>query len=458
MMTRSAAAVFLMLLGFCAAGESVGERPPETVYEGELIRFPGAYAFQIPREHIILVSDQELRDLSDPDKVVNLTLTFDERKESLRQVCERGQARGSSHLILAFDHFFKQYRPGQDAPRELTCDMPEFIERVAAISKFAEGYGMGLELSLLSPLEIGPAFLRATGESGTWMHYRKGLRDAESGAYSVQLWRQQRWVNNKGPIDIEDAGIRVFAFREQRIGGTPYREVRPEWIKEITDTAQVEVWPAQRTAGEFLAQRIRVYGEGGEGAEGLTRVLVVQSYRVPEMDYFSPRAKDFLHGLADAYAGAGVRLDALYSDEMHIQQDWGYFNHHDHGEFALRYVSDGFQRAFAERYGAEYADFAKYLVYFTHGQEDFRPGSLGEGRHHARDGGHSGGCASHGAAPGEVFPFPPGRGGGSVHRGEALYGVADGETADIACACDVGRKSHHRQMGHGPGTAPAQPV
>ena len=64
-------------------------------------------------------------------------------------------------------------------------------------------------------------------------------------------------------------------------------------------------------------------------------------------------------------------MNALYSDEMHIQQDWAYFSHHDHGEFALRYVSPGLAREFAARYGAEYADFAKYLIYFVHGQEDF---------------------------------------------------------------------------------------
>ena len=39
-----------------------------------------------------------------------------------------------------------------------------------------------------------------------------------------------------------------------------------------------------------------------------------------------------------------MKLNGLYSDEMHIQQDWGYFQHHDHGEFALRYVSDGLAR------------------------------------------------------------------------------------------------------------------
>lgn len=371
--------LYCSLAGLCVlcvassafAQNAVSSRPPELAYDGELIRFPGPYAFEMPAEHIILITDQELLDLSDPDKVLNLTLTHDERKESLRQICERGKARGCKRLIVAFDYFFKQYRPGQDAPRQLTCDMDEFIQRIAAVSKFAEGYGMGLELSLLSPLEIGPAFQKATGKSGTWMHYRKGLRDPKTGAYSVQLWQQKRWANNKGPIDIEDAGVRVFAFSESGLRGTPYRVVRPENIREISSTAQVEAWDMERKAGDFTARRVRIHGQGGADADGLDRVLVVQSYRVPEMDYFSANASGFLHGLVDKYTAAGVKLEGLYSDEMHIQQDWAYHSHHDHGEFAVRYVSAGFQKAFAQRFGAQYEDFAKYLIYFTHGQEDF---------------------------------------------------------------------------------------
>lgn len=344
----------------------------ENLYQGELISYPGPYAFLLPKSHIILVSDQELTDLADPDKVLNLSLTYDKRQMSLRQICERGKVRGARTLVLAFDHFFKQYRPGQDKPRVLTPDMDEYIERIAAIGKFAKEYGMGLELSLLSPLEIGPAFRKATGESGIWMHYRKGLRDPKTGAYSVQLWRQQQWVNNKGPIRVEDAGVRVFAFSERPVEGTPYRVVEPSSIKEISETAKIEEWQGQRRKqGEYEAVRIVVQGKGRTELGDLDRVLVVQTYRTPEMDYFSDKAGEFLHQLVDKYTDAGVKLNGLYSDEMHIQQDWGYFSHHDNGEFAMRYVSKGFEKKFAERYGQQYQDLAKYLIYFTYGQEDF---------------------------------------------------------------------------------------
>ncbi|MCU0961740.1 MAG: hypothetical protein MUF48_16725 [Pirellulaceae bacterium] len=341
----------------------------EDVYRGELVSFPGPWAFQLGKPHIILVSDQELETIAnDPDAVVNLALTLTPHSESLRQICERAQRAGQRTLIVAFDHFFRQYRPGQDEPRRLTPDMPEYVALIAKISRFAQGYGLGLELSLLSPLEIGPAYTRVTGESGRWLHYRKGLRDPATGQFSVQLWRQRRWTNNKGPIDVQDAGVRVFAFQERALPGTPYRVVPPESIQEITDVAQVEVWEHTTTP---LAQRVRIFGQGRTDVGPLTRVLVVQMYRTPEMDYFSPQALPYLKQLVDQYADAGVRLHGLYSDEMHIQQDWSYFGHHDHGEFAARYVSDGLANAFADRYGDQYRDFARYLIYFTRGQEDF---------------------------------------------------------------------------------------
>ena len=345
---------------------------PENVYTGELTAFSGPWSFTLGRPHIIFVSDDQLEALSDPDRMVNLSLTFEPREESLRQVCERAQAHGHRTLVVAFDHFFAQYRPGQAGkPRRLTPDKPEYIERIAAISRFAQQYGLGLELSLLSPLEIGPGYVAETGESGMWMHYRKGLREPKTGRYSVQLWRQRGWANNKGPLEIADAGVRVFAFHERRIGGTPYRVVKPEDIVEITDTAQVEVWEeTAKRRGDYEAVRIRVHGEGGKDAGLRDRVLVVQCYRTPEMDYFSEKALPYLEQLVTRYADAGVRFNGLYSDEMHIQQDWGYFNHHDHGEFALRYVSPGLARQFAAQYGEQYQDFAKYLIYFAQGQED----------------------------------------------------------------------------------------
>ncbi len=370
--TTHLALVFLvMIIPIIALAEGETTMPirmPENLHKGELVSYPGAWAFQIPRAGIILVTDQELIDLGDPDKQINLTLGGPPDMKSLRQVCENAKASGCRTLILAFDHFFSQYRPGQgDKPRTLYPDMPEYIQRIAGISKFAAEYGLGLELSLLNPLEIGPGYQNETGESGKWLHYRKGLRDPGTGKFSVELWRQLKWAANKGPVAITDAGVRVFAFKERGIHSTPYRVADPNSIVELKEGVEVEI--LGNRSEQF--ERIRIHGAGQTELGDLNRVLAVQVYKVPEMDYFSDQAMPYLTRLIDRYADAGIKLNALYSDEAHIQQDWSYFRHHDHGEFALRYVSDGFARKFAEKYGEEYADFAKYMVYFCYGQEDF---------------------------------------------------------------------------------------
>lgn len=361
--------VLLMLC--CCAFSSEEERVPELAYNADLVSFPGPWAFQIPRSSLILVSDDQLLALTNPDQEVDVGLTGTPNVTTLRKVCEGAKAVGARTLIIAFDHFWNQYRPGQSATRELLPDSDAYIQHIATISKFAQQYGLGLELSLLSPLEIGAGAVKDTGESGIWAHYRKGLRDPQTGAYSVQLWRQMRWSNNKGPISLEDAGVRIFAFKERSMGGTPYRVVNPDDIIDISDGAQVEVWEGTHTKkGDYEAVRIRVYGTGHPELSEHTRVLVVQRYKTPEMDYFSEKALPYLNGLVDRYADAGVLLNGLYADEMHIQQDWGYFTHHDNGELALRYVSPGLAAAFASKYGEQYKDFEKYLVYFVHGQED----------------------------------------------------------------------------------------
>lgn len=357
--------------GWIGTGPAIAD-VPEHLYAGELISYPGPWAFQLGKPHIILVNDQQLDDLTDPDKLVDLSLTGEPRMESLRQICERSQQAGNRTLIFAFDHFWNQYRGGTDtAPRTYMPDTDAYIERIGTISRFAAEYGIGLELSLLSPLELGPGFHEATGESGHWAHYRKGLRDPESGAYSVALWQHRRWSNNKGPIAIEDAGVRVFAFPERSLHGTDFKVVNPEKIVEITETAQVEIYNGlMHKSGDFEALRVRIHGTGRTDLAGYDRVLVVQRYRTPELDYFSPRALPFLKELAERYAAVGVKLHGLYSDEMHIQQDWSYFGHHDHGQFALRYVTPALGERFAELYGEQYRDFEKQLVYFTYAQED----------------------------------------------------------------------------------------
>lgn len=342
-----------------------------------LLEFPGPWSFNRPKGAFILVTDQQLEELEDPDREVDLSLSSTPDRTTLRRRCQHYQEIGARTVILAFDHFFAQYRQGQGAqPRRLMPDTDEYIRKVARLSETLKAHGLGFELSVLSPLELGPGYARSTGESGRWVQYREGLRDPATGRYRVQLWEHRRWTNNKGPIELERVGVRVFAFRERRLGGTPYHVVDPAGIVELPAAPAVEVWEGAivQAGTSFAARRLEVSGVGDTGVGPLDRVLVVVSYRVPEMDYFSPKARPFLEDLIDRYHRAGVPLNGLYADEMHIQQDWVYHSHHDEGQFTLRYLTPHLARDYAERYGAEFADFEKYLVYFCYAQHGFASG------------------------------------------------------------------------------------
>jgi len=355
-------------------------------YQTDMLAYPFPWAFQEGRSGITLVGDAQLEELAaDPDKPINLSVSANPRMRSLRQVCREAENRGLRTLSVAFDYFWAQYRKEfAGKPRHLWPDTPRYIELIGKVAAVAKEHGLGMKLSVLSPLEIGHGYRQETGEQGRWMHYRKGLRDPVTGAYSVQLWKQLAWTNNKGTVQLQDGGVRVFAFRQRRIRNTQYYAVKPEDIVEITDTAAVEVFDGMRTGAKTIksvgtdpaqlagygAVRIRVHGQGATDIGRLDRVLVVQMYHAPEMDYFSDSAQGYLRGLLDRYINAGVHFNALYADEMHIQGDWGYASHHDSGEFALRYVSPGLEKRFAEMYGGQYRDFAKWLVYFCRGQND----------------------------------------------------------------------------------------
>jgi hypothetical protein len=336
------------------------------------LTFPGPWQFSVPKGGIILVSDEQLEDLQDPDKEVDLSLSKTPNVTTLRKVCEEAKAQGARTVILAFDEFWSQYRKGQGGkPRQLLPDTEAYIQRLAKISQTLKQYGLGLELSLLSPLEIGRGYEQKTGESGRWVQYREGFRDPATGRFTVSLWEQQQWTNNKGTIELRRTGVRVFAFREHRMGGSSFYRVDPAGIVELKLKPEVDVDESAQPSTR--ARRLTVRGQGETQVGALDRVLVVVNYATPEMDYFSPQARPFLEGLVEQYHAAGVPLNGLYADEMHIQQDWGYGSHHDEGEFTFRYLTPHMASRFAELYGEEFKDLEKYLVYFAYGQHGFLP-------------------------------------------------------------------------------------
>ncbi len=328
---------------------------------------------------IILISDEQFTNLASyPDQAVEKPAPWFEQPVSLRDYCRQLAAQGATKVLLAYDYFFGGSR------RSLYPDTAAFQETLKKIHDVAAEFGLGLEPSILSPLELGVGYQAKTGESGRWMHYAEGLRDPLTGAYSVLMWQHIQWCNNKGPTPVTLVGARAFAFTERNIPGTPLFAVDPQAIVELP-APHIEPYPgttplltdisgtSSTPDSQFKATRVRVWGTGPDPNPVGDRVLVVLLYRTVEMDYFSPSAARFLDELVQEYHARGISLAGLYSDEMHIQQDWAYHHHLDAGQFTVRYVSPGFEKAFAEKFGPQYADFAKYLVYFACHQHNFLP-------------------------------------------------------------------------------------
>ena len=68
-----------------------------------------------------------------------------------------------------------------------------------------------------------------------------------------------------------------------------------------------------------------------------------------------------------------MNLVSLYSDELHMQQDWYYFNHHDNGQFALRFYTNNLAKVYNEKYNVNFPE--KYILYFAYGAASFENGA-----------------------------------------------------------------------------------
>ena len=333
---------------------------------------------------IILTSDQQLNDLLDPDKKIDLSTGYNKRYGSLREICEAARKRGDHTLTIAFDEFFRQYREQAGTERLLTPDSDEYLDKIKIIADFAEKYDLGMGLSLLSPLELGPAFKKQTGESGQWLHYKVGNRDPQSGKFHVKLWQQLYWTNNKGKFTIKLKAVKAYAFKENHLPNTPFKAVDRDDIIELKNVdydqweipvpgddtdMDTDLWSSTSGSGQNVdrARRIEVFSNGTDELEGYDRVIVVLEYEVPEMEYFSPEAYPFLQKLLKKYKDKGINLQHFYSDEIHLQQDWVYFGHHDNGQLAVRYYSDAMGKYYENRFGVPFEE--KDILYFAYGPD-----------------------------------------------------------------------------------------
>ncbi|NOZ27792.1 MAG: hypothetical protein GXP39_07040 [Chloroflexi bacterium] len=294
-------------------------------------------------------------------------------QRSFVDVCEHAVRVGIPRVGVSYDYFFG----GME--RRIYPTDPECVHTYKRLYDVATSYGLDFEASILSPLDLGIPWRRSGREPGRWFQFQEAAF-APDGSYRVALPLQVTWFHNKGPCRLSVDHVRVYAFREERLGDSAYYFVDPTAIQDVSDTAAYTITDpgTYNVTGDLTPDRGYHVGEivvhGRAPGLGGHHLLAVVVYRVDEMDYFALDALDFLKHVVDLHAGAGIRYGGFYSDEMHIQWDWHLNAHIGHDEIHARYLTDGLARRYAALYGAEFRDFARYLVYFAYHQHDFMEG------------------------------------------------------------------------------------
>lgn len=319
----------------------------------------------------ILTNDQQLRDLANsPEKEIDNTTGINKSKMSLKQAVEQAKSWHSDQIVIAFDEFFRQYRDDKNTERKLTPDMDEYVNCIAKISNYTtKNAGAGLQLSLLSPLELGQAYRNQTGNTGKWAAFKVGMRNAQTGKFSIQMWQQTLWTNNKGATHVKLGAVKAYAFKGKQVDKTKIA-VNPDDIRELKNVEYEVLDTAGPENGTIPQQRLRIYGEE-DRLKGYDNVLVILEYETQEIDYFADDALPFLKKLLKKYHDAGVDLRSLYCDEMHIQQDWIYFAHQEDGQFNERFYTDGMGRMLAQKTGMPFD--LRYMLYFVNQPLIYKP-------------------------------------------------------------------------------------
>lgn len=319
----------------------------------------------------ILTNDQQLRDLANsPEKEIDNTTGINKSKMSLKQAVEQAKSWHSDQIVIAFDEFFRQYRDDKNTERKLTPDMDEYVNCIAQISNYTtKNAGAGLQLSLLSPLELGQAYRNQTGNTGKWAAFKVGMRNAQTGKFSIQMWQQTLWTNNKGTTPVKLGAVKAYAFKGKQVDKTKIA-VNPDDIRELKNVEYEVLDTAGPENGTIPQQRLRIYGEE-DRLKGYDNVLVILEYETQEIDYFADDALPFLKKLLKKYHDAGVDLRSLYCDEMHIQQDWIYFAHQEDGQFNERFYTNGMGRMLAQKTGMPFD--LRYMLYFVNQPLIYKP-------------------------------------------------------------------------------------
>ncbi|MBR3928309.1 MAG: hypothetical protein IKJ65_04820 [Clostridia bacterium] len=282
--------------------------------------------------------------------------------------------RHCTRVEVSYDFFFGGSKRENYPDDELT------MRAYKVISDCAKKYGMTFGASALSPLDIGGGYAKRHDDIGyTWQMEETAI---ENGEYQITCRRQRQWYNNKGPIQLKLNRVMAVAFDETTAMNGWDLVVDPEAIADISETARYEVMEntAVLTGGGYGYDLINVFGKTDADKK---RVLILLEYATPEQDYFTPDAIDFVKNLMDKYNEMGVQFKGFYSDEMHIQFDWDLEEHFGPTEIRTRYVTDSLIKEYARRFGDEYLDFVKYMVYFAytkHEDGSFRNHLMADGK------------------------------------------------------------------------------
>jgi len=338
-----------------AAGALFAE---DTAMERQIVKLSNIQQMLRPNNALIITSDEEMEKLEhDPNmKVRAFGAGFEDMAKQL-------QGFDGALINVAYDFFF-----GGDK-REYFPTSPQCIRTFKALHDAGRKYGVGFGASVLSPLDLGPAYYREKGRGGQTCQFREGTISPE-GKFAVPMRVQQQWFHNKGPVKLYVKSVKAYAFRETRIGNSSYYAVDPAEILDVSANVRLErEKESEKTAVGYAYTNGTVVGEvGSEIAAKCNRVLAVIVYDVEEMDYFHEDGLSYSTSMLDAHKAAGITYDSFYSDEMHIQFDWDLGQHFGTTEINTRYVTPGLVKEYARRFGRRYEDFEKYLVYFAFAQ------------------------------------------------------------------------------------------
>ncbi len=311
----------------------------------------------VRRENILLTEDDKLRAYANaPEEQYAPKLANNQTSKassSMKDVCERAKSRKAEVITFFHDHFFG------GGERELHLTHPEFIDCTKKLSEYAEKYGIGIGASVTNPLDLGRNFKQDKGVGGQHRFFAEGIRNAD-GSFKFNGVVSERWTNNKGHIYPKYNHARLFTYTEED-NGSAYLTIKPESILEIPEsdyTVTISKEPYELST--YFGNQHAVV-EGKTALPG-NRIFAVFYVDTPEMDYFHPDVIEYVHGVIDMYRREGVEFMELYSDEMHIQFDWG-FGHFGPFEIPSRYMTENFQAKLAE-VDPIFADFDKALIYF----------------------------------------------------------------------------------------------